>query len=77
MGVIAPIIPLPESMNAWYVLLVASNIAMVFLLGRETDPVGRFGSLITGIQVVLMIGSIFPTESVLKHTFDKKGQNKT
>lgn len=59
------------------VLLVASSLAMVFLLGQETEQVGRIGSLITGIQVVLMIGSIFPTESALKHTFDEKGQKRT
>lgn len=58
------------------VLLLSSAIAMIFLFSRKIDLVGRFGSLITGIQVVFLIASVFPTESALKQTFDEKGERK-
>ena len=54
-------------------LLILSVIAMAFLFGREKELVGRMGSLITGIQVILMIGSIIPTELALSRAFDEKG----
>jgi len=58
------------------VSLVLTALVMLFLFGKETDLVGRIGGIISGVQVFIMIASIFPTESALKQTFDKNGKRK-
>ena len=39
---------------------------MVFVLGKGTDAVGVVGAILTVVQMILMIGTIIPTENVLK-----------
>ena len=55
-----------------YILLVIAIISMLFLL---RDEMIIFNAL-TLIQVVVLIGSIFPVEIALKKTFDKDGNRK-
>ncbi len=56
------------------VTLVLSIAVMLPLSGREIEQVGKIGSFTIGIQVVLLIGSVFPTEMALKRTFDDNGK---
>ncbi len=64
----------------WYVwgwvLLPVSVIPMLFVIGESEDIVGTVGSIIGGIQMVPMIGPIFPTERALKRNFDKNGNRR-
>ena len=39
---------------------------MVFVLGRGTDTVGAVGAILTVVQMILMIGTIIPTENALR-----------
>lgn len=59
-----------------WVMLVVSFIAMFIVFGEDTDAVGTFGGILCGIQLVFLIGSIFPTEIALKKTFDENGNRR-
>ena len=61
----------------WYVggliLLPISIIPMLFVIGKSEDAVGFLGAAICFIQMIPLIGCIFPVESALKKNFDKDG----
>ena len=57
-------------------MLVLSVIVMLFVIGKDTNVVGTFGAVLCGIQVIFLIGSIFPTEKALKRNFDEHGNRK-
>lgn len=59
-----------------WIMLVISAIGMLFVIGRDEDIVGTFGGILCGIQIVFLIGSIFPTERALKKNFDERGNRK-
>lgn len=54
-------------------LLPVSVIPLLFVFNKGTDVIGTVGAIVSGVQLVLLIGSIFSTEAVLKKTFDKNG----
>lgn len=64
----------------WYVggfvLLLISAIAMLCALGKSTDFTGTVGGIICTVQIIVTVGSIFPTEAALKKNFDKNGNKK-
>ena len=61
----------------WYVcgwvMLPLSVIPLLFVLNRSIDTIANVGLIISVIQLVPLVGSIFPTEAALKKTFDKDG----
>ena len=61
----------------WYkwgmIMLILTIIVMLFLLGKSVDTIGYWGGAVCMIQLVPLIGAIFPTESALRRTFDKNG----
>lgn len=59
-----------------WITLVPSLISMVFVIGKDVDVIGNFGGILCGIQIIFLIGSIFPTEIALKNNFDKHGNRK-
>ena len=58
------------------ILLPASVIPMLFVLGGSEDTVGTVGGIVCGVQLAVLIGSIFPTERALKREFDEKGERR-
>lgn len=64
----------------WYVcglaLLPVTIAAMLLVLGKGEDTVGAVGAILCVIQMIPMIGSIFPTERALRKYFDKQGNPK-
>lgn len=64
----------------WYVwgliLLPCSVIAMLFLFGKSIDVIGIFGAMFMFLQMIPLVGTIFPTERALKRTFDQNGMRK-
>lgn len=64
-----------------WVLLIATAAAMLVYLHEDTDTVSLASGVIAAVQVVVLIGSIFPVERALKKQFDRDGtrrnQNKT
>ena len=59
----------------WYVcglaMLPITVIFMLLVIGKNEDHVGTVGGIICGVQLIPLIGSIFPTEIALKKKFDK------
>ena len=55
------------------VLLPLSVIPLIFVLDGSIDEIGIVGGVVSAIQLVPFVGSIFPTEAALKRTFDKNG----
>lgn len=58
------------------IMFFPSVIAMLFVIGKDTNVIGTMGGLISGIQLLFLIGSIFPTERALKNNFDEYGRRK-
>ena len=54
-------------------MLPITVIFMILVIGKNEDCVGRIGGIIGGVQLVLLIGSILPTEIALRKNFDKNG----
>lgn len=63
--------------NIWYVcgwvMLPLSVIPLLFVLNRSIDTIANVGLIISVIQLVPLVGSIFPTEIALRKTFDQNG----
>ncbi|MDC7288933.1 SdpI family protein [Blautia schinkii] len=61
----------------WYVcglsLLPITVLCLLLIIGKSKDYVGTVGGIICGAQLILLVGSILPTEIALKKTFDKNG----
>ena len=64
----------------WYVcglaMLPITVIFMLLVIGKNEDHVGTVGGIICGVQLIPLIGSIFPTEIALKKKFDKSGKRR-
>ena len=55
------------------ILLPLSAAAMLFLLGESVKAIGNSSLIIMGVQLLFLIIPIFPTERVLKKSFDRFG----
>ena len=64
----------------WYfcgvISLPTTVILMLLVIGKNMEVVGTVGAIITGVQLVFLIGSIFPTEIALRKNYDKNGKRK-
>ncbi len=58
------------------VLLPVSLAVMLFVLGKDQNTVGTVGGALCFIQLVPLIGAIFPTERALKREFDEEGRKR-
>lgn len=59
-----------------WILLIFSVIIMLLMIGKSESIVGTFGGVLCGVQIIFLIGSIFPTEKALKKNFDEYGRRK-
>lgn len=57
-------------------LLPVSVCAMLPALGRSVNAVGIWCCMVETVQLVVLIGSIFPVERALKRTFDDLGKKR-
>ncbi len=64
----------------WYacglIILPITVIFMLLVIGKSNDYVGTAGGIICGIQLIPLIGSVFPTEITLKRIFDHNGERR-
>ena len=58
------------------VLLPLSLLAMLLVLGQDTEELGVWLMWVTVIQVVVLLGSIVPVERALKKNFDQFGRKR-
>ena len=61
----------------WYIaggiMLPFSVIPMLLVIGESKDMIGNLGAVLCVIQMIPLIGAIFPTENALKKQFDRNG----
>jgi len=61
----------------WYVwgviLLPLTVLPMLWTIGKSEDMIETIGAILCGIQMIPLIGCIFPTERALKKHFDANG----
>lgn len=55
------------------VLLPISIIPLILVFNKDIDTIAYVGLIVSVVQIVLLIGSIVPTEIALKKTFDQNG----
>ena len=64
----------------WYrlglIMLPVTVAAMMPVFGKNIDFVGFYGSIVSLVQIVVMLVPIWFTESALKHTFDEDGKRR-
>ena len=58
------------------VLLVVTVIPMLCVIRAGIERVSVTALIIMGVQIAVLIASIFPTERALKRTFDKDGNRR-
>lgn len=56
-----------------WIMLVPSIIIHIPLYGSTDNIIGIVGGILVTVQVIVLIGSIFPTERALKRTFTDSG----
>jgi len=56
------------------VLLPLSVVPMILVFGNNEDIVGTVGGVLTLLQIIPLIGPIFPTERALRKNFDRYGR---
>lgn len=54
-------------------MLPLSVIPFLFVIGKDASAVGRVGIIVIAIQMLPMLGTLFPVEAALKKNFDKNG----
>ena len=55
-------------------LLLPSLLPLLLVLRQDVGTVGAVGLAVSGVQLVVMLGSILVVERALKKTFDKNGK---
>ena len=58
------------------ILLPLSVAPVLFVRSKDTTTVGNVGLIVAAVQLIPLIGSIFPTEAALKKTFDQNGMRR-
>lgn len=61
---------------AGWVTLIPAVLALLPFVRSSTDTVGMAALGIIGMQIVVLIALIFPTERALKNTFDESGRRR-
>lgn len=64
----------------WYICglisLPITLIPMFMVIGKSADYVGNIGGIICALQLLPLVGAIFPTEIALRKKFDKNGKRR-
>lgn len=64
----------------WYVcglvLLPVTIIYFLLIIGKSENYVGTAGGIVCVVQLVVLIGTIIPTERALRKNFDKNGERR-
>lgn len=58
------------------ILLPLSVTPLLFVLNKDITTVANVGLIVAAVQLIPLIGSIFPTEAALKKTFDQYGMRR-
>ena len=56
------------------VIIPLSLLPIMLVIGKNEQVISMTGSIILGIQVILLLASLIPTEMALKNNFDEFGR---
>ena len=56
------------------VIIPLSLLPILLVIGKNEQVISMTGSIILGIQVILLLASLIPTEMALKNNFDEFGR---
>lgn len=56
------------------IMSIGTIVAMLPLIGKDTDATGLWSSIIMTIQCAILLISIYPVERALRKNFDKTGK---
>ncbi|MDR3645826.1 MAG: SdpI family protein [Clostridia bacterium] len=56
-----------------WVVLALSLATMIFVFGKSKETIGIWGGILCGVQIVITLLSIIPTEVALRKNFDENG----
>ena len=56
------------------VIIPLSLLPILLVVGKNEQVISMTGSIILGIQVILLLASLIPTEMALKNNFDEFGR---
>jgi uncharacterized membrane protein len=59
-----------------FILIIPTIVAMIPFVNSNETIVGIVTLIVISIQVIVLIGSIFPVESALKKNFDDNGNRR-
>jgi len=59
--------------NIGLIILPLSLAAMLFVINKDTNTIGIFGAILSGVQLVFLICPIISTEIALRKNFDEHG----
>lgn len=57
-------------------LVPLTVLSMLLVRGKDVDTIGCLGLAVVGVQLVLMVGVILPTERALKKHFGSEGKRR-
>lgn len=64
----------------WYacspVMLTLTFLAMLVVFGEPKDTIGTVGGAVSVLQLIVLVGSIVPTELALRRSFHKDGSRR-
>lgn len=58
------------------VLLPLTVIPFLFVMNNDVPTIGKVGTIVIAIQLIPLVGTIFPVEAALKKNFDKNGMRR-
>ena len=58
------------------VLLPLTVIPFLFVMNKDVLTIGKVGAIVVAMQMIPMMGMIFPVEAALKKNFDKNGMRR-
>lgn len=61
--------------NGW-IMLSSSIVTMMCIYGEDKSTIGISGGILCGVQLIIMLGTIVPTERALKKNFDRAGNKR-
>ena len=66
--------------NIWYksgyIMLPVSVAVMLTVIGKSVNIIGTVGGILSAVQLLPLVGSVIPTEIMLKKTFDENGNRR-
>lgn len=59
-----------------WLLLPVTIVPMLFVMGKSEDTIGTVGTIVSFVDLALLMAPIIPTERALRKNFDKDGNRK-